>query len=130
MNKAIHTELSETGSSLARISGIKCDSYCPIIKGVCNPRCVFHEAEWFNSDDELRFDENGNLLVPDDIVEDFDINEDICRSCQILDIIDGLHFLLGRDDAGNDLNTLVRDMATGNLSVNTYEQNLTRYCGC
>lgn len=131
MDKVVHTELSETGSHFAGLYGIKHDSYCPIIKNTCNPKCVFHETEWFSldgTDKFLRFDENDNLLVPDDIIEDFDIDEDVWRQCQIIDIVKGLHHLLGRSEANNDLLTLVSDMATGNLNVNVYEQNLTRFC--
>lgn len=133
MEEKKRTILSETGSNIASLYGIKSDSYCPINGETCNPKCVFHSARWFDaevngdSNPFLRFDGEGKLILNDVSSEDFDVNEDIWRECQIANIVNGLELLFKVRDNGSDLFSLVRDMASHDWSINTYEQNLTRY---
>lgn len=137
------TEFGEAGSKETYLYGIRSDSFCPMINAACNPRCVFHSAKWMYADDDLlRFDVDGDLVIPDKLVETYtechdgnfdvchiDLDEDVWRECQLLDIIGSLHWLICVRGRSSDrsfaeyLYELVKDMSNRDWSVQTYEQN-------
>lgn len=122
--------------------------YCPMVQNFCKKEaCLFYSAE-YDSGKPVEYDDGGYIVLdgvetpdidnPESTKRYFDALDEalengmITAHCLALEILEGLHWLVGRwdDNTENDngLKSLVADMASGELNVNTFEQNTTRYC--
>ena len=107
--------------------------HCPVVKNVClKESCMFYGAEV--DYEPAEYDANGHVILMSEFGSEEYWNEyqkSVMHHCLVLEILEGLHWLVGRWDDNceneNGLKSLVANMANGNLNVNTYEQNTTRY---
>jgi len=107
--------------------------YCPMVKGMCKREdCVFYSAEV--DGEPAEYDANGHVILISKFgSEEYwdEYQKSVMHHCLVLEILEGLHWLVGRwDDNGdndNGLKSLIADMADHKWSVDTYEQNTTRY---
>ena len=108
--------------------------HCPVVKNVClKESCMFYSAEV--DYEPVKYDDGGHVILDglDPYTPEYnkEYQESVKHHCLVLEILEGLHWLVGRwDDNGendNGLKSLVADMADHKWSVDTYEQNTTRY---
>lgn len=108
--------------------------YCPIVKDMCKREdCVFYSAEV--DCEPAEYDDGDNVILDAKFGSEKYWNEYqelVKHRCLVLEILEGLHWLVGRcDDNGvsgvDGLKSLISDMADRKWSVDTYEQNTTRY---